>query len=59
MYLVYRDEKGWKIARQDGRLDEFTKYYESYSVLEELTMGVMESYKVIENDQPVLSVSLH
>lgn len=27
IYLLYEDAIGWKVARSDGLLDEFTRYY--------------------------------
>ena len=29
IYILYQDAKGWKVARSDYKLDEFTRYYSS------------------------------
>ena len=29
IYILYQDTKGWKVARSDCKLDEFTRYYSS------------------------------
>lgn len=52
-YLVYRDEKAVKCAREDGRLDQYTKYYRTHFEIETWLKEMGLVYKVIENDQPV------